>query len=111
MFGKYDEYLTIQTRTTASDSAGGRTPTWAVYAYTFGNVREATGSEVFKAQQAQNPVSMVVTIPDSDSSKDYTPRMRIVRADGSTRLEIKAVKKSARLKKEIIFDCDLERAA
>lgn len=111
MIGKYDEKLTIQTRTTVSDSAGGRTPTWATYAYSFGHVREATGSEVFKSHQAQNPVSMVITIPDSDSSKDYTPRMRILRADGSTRLEIKSIRKSARLKKEIIFDCDLERAA
>lgn len=109
--GKYDEIVTIQTRARTSDSAGGGTIAWSTYARSWANVREANGRELFAQQQTQNRTPMVVTIPDVDSSKTYTPRMRIVRADGSTRLQIKAIRKAQRQQQEIIFDCDWERAA
>lgn len=108
--GKYDEIVTIQTRSAVANTAGGRAVTWATYARTFANIREATGSEVFKGQQTQNPVSNVVTIPDTDSDKAYTPRMRVLRADGVSYLEVKNIRRNERLDKELIFDCERVRA-
>lgn len=60
--GELRHSVVIESRTLAADSYGGRTETWATFATVWASVEPLSGSEQWRAQQAQSSVSHKVTI-------------------------------------------------
>ncbi len=72
--GQMKHRLHFEERTESDDGHGGRTVTWKTKFKVWGVVQMLNGSEIFRAQQLESPVSHTVRIRHRD---DVTTKMRV----------------------------------
>lgn len=60
--GRLDRRVQLQSPTTARDDLGGHTESWTTEATVWAQVRDASGRELFQAQQAGMSVAKIVSI-------------------------------------------------
>ncbi len=103
------EKVVIQSKVTATDSAGGRSVgSWTPHTTVWADIRESTGSEIYESDQTQNPVTHDVVIRNSTDVANITPAMRIQRQDTTKYLYIESIRFSKRLENKIMLRCNLQ---
>ncbi len=101
--GRLDERITVQNRTDTADGSGGYSSSWGALATAWALVEELSARERYFAGKVEHNVTHRVVMR---YRTDVTSDMRLLRADGSTVLQIRGVREGDGRKRWTILDCE-----
>lgn len=105
--GALDQPLTVQSKTTSTDTQLGRSVTWSTYATIWGSVRAVSAGE---QQQTEAITAKVRYEVESHYRTDILPTMRLqwtpFRASSARTLQINGVRIAPGRPERIVMDCE-----